>query len=103
VKLHDLSPNYDFVNLRAGIQQFVSDFRGFVFADEQPAVRVFGNLRSNRVQCDLVGFDLLEKDTNSGLNTIEHRRGRDVAIANIYIQDFFAKGYTTQFLSLCPR
>jgi hypothetical protein len=97
VKLHDLSPNYDFVNLRVGIQQFVSDFRGFVFADEQPGARLFGNYQSNRIQFNLVGFDLLEKDTNSGLNTISHRRGRDVAIANIYIQDFFAKGYTTQF------
>ncbi len=97
VKLHDLSPNYDFVNLRVGIQQFVSDFRGFVFADEQPAVRIFGNYASNRFQYNLVGFDLLEKDTNSGLNKVFSRRGREVAIANIYIQDFFFKGYTAQF------
>ena len=26
-KLRDLSPNYDFVSVRAGIQQFTSDFR----------------------------------------------------------------------------
>ena len=96
VKLHDFGPNYDFVNLRVGIQQFVSDFRGFVFADEQPGVRLFGNLKSNRFQYNLAGFDLLEKDTNSGLNTF-HRRGREVAVANVFIQDFFAKGYTTQF------
>jgi len=96
LKLHDFGPDYDFVNLRAGIQQFVSDFRGFIFADEQPGLRLFGNLRSNRVQYNLAGFDLLEKNTNSGLNTFA-RRGREVAIANIYIQDFFAKGYTTQF------
>ncbi|HZL25249.1 MAG TPA: carboxypeptidase-like regulatory domain-containing protein [Acidobacteriaceae bacterium] len=96
VKLHDFGPNYDFVNLRAGIQQFVSDFRGFIFADEQPGVRLFGNLRSNRIQYNLAGFDLLEKNTNSGLNKFA-RRGREVAIGNVYIQDFFAKGYTTQF------
>jgi hypothetical protein len=96
VKLHDFGPNYDFLNLRVGIQSFVSDFRGFVFADEQPGVRLFGNLRSNRFQYNLAAFDLLEKDTNSGLNTF-HRRAREVAIANVYIQDFFAKGYTTQF------
>ncbi len=96
VKLHDLSSDYDFVSLRAGIQQFSSDFRGFVFADEQPGVRIFGNLRANRIQFNLVGFDLLEKNTNSGLNTFD-RRGRDVAIANVYIQDFLAKGYTAQF------
>jgi hypothetical protein len=93
VKLADFGPNYDFINLRVGIQQFVSDFRGFIFADEQPGARFFGNLRSNRFQWNLAGFDLLEKNTNSGLNTFA-RRGREVAIANIFIQDFFAKGYT---------
>lgn len=96
VKLHDFGPNYDFVNLRAGIQSFVSDFRGFVFADEQPGARIFGNLRSNRFQYNLAGFDLLEKNTNSGLNSF-HRRGREVAIANFFMQDFFAHGYTVQF------
>ena len=35
VKLHDLSPNYDFVSVRAGIQEFNADFRGFLFVDEQ--------------------------------------------------------------------
>ncbi|MGA2537368.1 MAG: carboxypeptidase-like regulatory domain-containing protein, partial [Terracidiphilus sp.] len=95
VKLADVGPSYDFINLRVGIQQFVSDFRGFIFADEQPGARLFGNLRSNRIQWNLAGFDLLEKNTNSGLNTFS-RRGREVAIANVYFQDFFAKGYTAQ-------
>ena len=96
VKLDDFGPNYDFASLRVGIQQFVSDFRGFIFADEQPGVRLFGNLRSNRFQWNLAAFDFLEKNTNSGLNTF-HRRGRDLALANLYIQDFLAKGYTAQF------
>jgi hypothetical protein len=96
VKLHDFGPNYDFVNLRAGIQQFSSDFRGFIFADEQPGVRIFGNLKSNRFQYNLAAFDLLEKDTNSGLNTFR-RRGREVVIANLFVQDFLTEGYTTQF------
>ncbi len=47
-KVRDLSPNYDFLSVRAGIQEFSSDFRGFLFVDEQPAVRLFGDLRSNR-------------------------------------------------------
>src|SRR6202790_566188 len=46
VKLHDLGPNYDFVSARAGIQQFNADFRGFLFVDEEPALRIFGDLRS---------------------------------------------------------
>ena len=96
VKLHDLSPNYDFVSIRAGIQQFSSDFRGFVFSDEQPGIRVFGNLRSNRLQYNLAYFRMLEKDTNSGLNTF-HDRHQQVAIANLYVQDFLTHGYTAQF------
>jgi hypothetical protein len=95
-KLHDLSPNFDFISIRAGIQQFVSDFRGFIFAEEQPGVRLFGNLLSNRVNYNLAWFYFLEKNTNSGLNTFE-RRHQQVYIGNVYIQDFFAKGYTTEF------
>jgi hypothetical protein len=95
-KLHDLSPNYDFVSVRAGIQQFNSDFRGFLFSDEQPGLRMFGNLRSNRINYNLAGFYLLEKDSNSGLNTLE-KRGQQVYVANVYLQDFGAKGFTQQF------
>lgn len=96
VKLKDLSPNYDFISIRAGIQQFSSDFRGFIFADENNGVRIFGNLRSNRFQYNAAFFDLLEKDTNSGLNTFQ-RRFRQVGVANLYIQDFGFKGYTSEF------
>jgi len=95
-KLHDLSPNFDFISVRAGIQQFVSDFRGFIFAEEQPGIRLFGNLRSNRINYNLAYFYFLEKNTNSGLNTFE-RRHQQVYVGNVYIQDFFAKGYTTEF------
>jgi Carboxypeptidase regulatory-like domain len=95
-KIRDLSPNYDFVSVRAGIQQFTSDFRGFLFSEEQPGVRIFGNLRSNRLAYNLAWFDLLEKNTNSGLNTF-HKRGQQVYVANVYIQDFLSKGYSTEF------
>src|SRR5581483_7477624 len=95
-KIADLGPNYDFISIRAGIQQFTSDFRGLLFAQEQPGVRVFGNLRSNRFQYNAAYFFFLEKDTNSGLNTFDDRH-QQVMLANFYIQDFFAKGYTTQF------
>ncbi|MGC2185209.1 MAG: carboxypeptidase regulatory-like domain-containing protein [Terriglobales bacterium] len=95
-KIRDLSPNYDFVSVRAGIQQFTSDFRGFLFSEEQPGVRVFGNLRSNRLAYNLAWFNFLEKNTNSGLNTFQNR-GQQVYVANIYIQDFLARGYTTEF------
>ena len=96
VKLHDLSPNFDIVSIRAGIQQFNSDFRGFLFSEKQPGVRVFGNLRSNRFNYNLAYFYFLEKDTNSELNTFNSRH-QQVYIANLYIQDFLTHGYTTQF------
>ena len=41
----DLSPNYDFVSSRTGIQFFNEDFRGFLFADNNLGERIFGNIR----------------------------------------------------------
>ncbi|HEV2973166.1 MAG TPA: hypothetical protein VGY55_24580 [Pirellulales bacterium] len=94
-KLADLSPNYDFVSLRAGSQPFNSDFRGFIFDDTNRAVRLFGTRLSNRDQFNVAFFDQLEKDTNSDLNTFDDR-GQKVLIANYYRQDFIWPGYTTQ-------
>jgi len=98
VKLHDLGPNYDFISARAGIQQFNADFRGFLFVDEQPALRVFGNLHSDRIEYNLAYFHFLEKNTNSGLNTFD-RRHQQVVLGNAYLQDFFFSGYTAEFVA----
>ena len=95
LKLHDIGPNYDFVSVRAGIQGFNSDFRGFLFVEEQPGVRFFGNLDSNRWQYNAAYFNLLEKNTNSGLNSMA-LRGQQVIIANLYRQDFLFQGYAAQ-------
>jgi hypothetical protein len=95
VKLHDLGPNYDFVSVRAGIQAFNSDFRGFLFVEEQLGVRFFGNLDSNRWQYNVAYFNFLEKNTNSGLNSMA-LRNQQVIIANAYRQDFLFPGYTAQ-------
>ena len=95
-KIRDLSPNYDFLSVRAGIQEFSSDFRGFLFVEEQPGVRVFGNLHSGRWECNAAYFYLLEKNTNSGLNTFQPRH-QQVILANFYMQDFAKPGYTTEF------
>lgn len=96
VKLADLSTNYDFVSVRAGIQEFSSDFRGFLSVLEAPGVRVFGTLRSGRIEYNAAFFDLFEKDTNSGFNEWE-RRKQQVWIGNVYVQDFIVPGYTTEF------
>ena len=94
-RLFDISRNYDFVSVRAGIQGFTSDFRGFIFSDNEPGVRFFGNLDNNRYQWNIAYFNLLEKDTNSQLNSWELRH-RQVVVANLYRQDFIWQGYTTQ-------
>lgn len=94
-RLKTLSNNFDFVSARAGIQTFNSDFRGFIFFDQEPGLRIFGNLSANRYQYNLAYFAMLEKDTNSGLNSMSYR-GRQVFIANLYRQDFWKPGYTIQ-------
>jgi hypothetical protein len=96
-KLRDLTPNYDFLSFRAGVQPFASDFRGFIFSDTNLGFRLFGNYAANRFQYNLALFDRLEKDTNSGLNIFHELREQRVAVANVYWQDFVRKGYTQQF------
>ncbi len=96
-KLRDLSPNYDFLSLRVGAQPFSSDFRGFIFTDTNLGARLFGNYASNRYQYNLAFFDRFEKDTNSGLNRFGELRGQQVAVANVYLQDFLRPGYTQEF------
>lgn len=98
-KLADLSPEYDFVSIRVGSQPFVSDFRGFIYADTNAGVRVFGTLEGNRDQFNLAVFRQLEKDTNTGLNSFEFRN-QTVVIANCYRQDFIFPGYTAELSAL---
>ncbi len=95
VKLWDVNANYDFVSVRAGIQSFVSDFRGFIFSDNNLGLRFFGAADNNRVQFNAAYFSMLEKDTNSGLNRFDTRH-QNVYIANVFRQDFIRKGYTIQ-------
>ncbi len=95
VKLFDVNANYDFVSVRAGIQPFVSDFRGFIFSDNNLGFRLFGAADNNRVQFNAAYFSMLEKDTNSGLNRFDTRH-QNVYIANAFRQDFIRKGYTIQ-------
>jgi hypothetical protein len=95
LKIKDIGPNYDFVSVRAGIQGFNSDFRGFLFVEEQPGVRIFGNLDSNQWQYNVAYFNFLEKNTNSGLNSMA-LRNQQVIIANVFRQDFLFQGYTAQ-------
>jgi Class III cytochrome C family len=90
------SPYFDTTSIRAGIQPFISDFRGLIFSDTNLGARLFGNYANNRYQFNAAYFYMLEKDTNSELNT-PHFRDQTVFIANLFRQDTRFKGYTTQF------
>jgi hypothetical protein len=95
-RLGNLSNAFDSLSVRAGIQNFNSDFRGFIFATSAPGVRLFGTLRSNRYQYNVAAFDLLIKNPNTGLNELK-LRNQQVFIANLYRQDFLIPGYTIEF------
>jgi hypothetical protein len=95
---------FDFISIRAGIQPFQSDFRGFLFNDQQLGVRLFGSRDNNRFQFNLGAFWRLEKDTNSGLNSIVQRPRDDfVFVANAYRQDFLIPALTSQFTVVYNR
>jgi hypothetical protein len=97
VHLRNVSDRFDFDSVRFGIQPFSTDFRGFLFQDNQLGVRLFGTRDNNIWQYNLAWFRRLEKDTNSGLNDIsDELREDDVVIGNLYRQDFPFLGYTSQ-------
>jgi hypothetical protein len=98
--LYDLrvaSVRYDFDEVRIGVQPFSSDFRGFLFQDNQFGVRFFGNRDNNKWQYNAAWFRRIEKDINSGLNDVtEGFRDDDVFIFNLYRQDWPVLGFTSQ-------
>ena len=93
--LLDISDRYDFISSRFGIQEFQSDFRGFIYSDSAPGIRFFGNIDDNKFQWNLAWFSRLDKDTNSGMNTFDTRH-EDVFIANLYHQDTLVLGHQLQ-------
>jgi len=95
--LANISERYDFVSSRFGVQQFNSDFRGFLYNDNQPGARFFGNYDNNKTQFNLAAFSRLDKDVNSGVNTMFTDRHEDVYVANIFRQDMLALGHTMLF------
>ncbi len=95
-KLLDQTSRYDFMSIRAGIQRFGSDFRAFIFNDNNLALRLFGNVSNNKYQFNFIYLPMLEKETNSELNTVFDDRDQDVFIANLYKQDFGVLGYTAE-------
>jgi hypothetical protein len=95
--IRNVSDRFDFDSVRVGIQPFQADFRGFLFNDQQLGIRFFGNRDNNRFQYNLAAFWRLEKDTNSGLNSVVQTPRKDfVFFANLFRQDFPVVGLTSQ-------
>lgn len=86
VQLKILSEYYDQINVRVGRQGFNFDFRGFVFADVNDGIRLFGNATENRYQYNLFAFNLVQKDAVTGLNTFDSRQ-QVVSGFNVIRQD----------------
>jgi hypothetical protein len=95
-RLAVVGPNFDFVSLRVGMQNFNSDFRGFLFADNQLGARLFGTLNSQRDTYNVALFSMRQRDEVSQLHSFERRR-QTVFLANWFRQDFGTKGYTALF------
>lgn len=93
----NVSDRFDFDSIRVGIQPFNMDFRGFLFQDNQLGIRFFGNRDNNRIQYNFGAIWRLEKDTNSGLNSVVQRPRDDfILFANLFRQDFPVPGLTSQ-------
>jgi hypothetical protein len=95
-RLKVVSPNFDSVSLRVGMQNFNSDFRGFLFADNQLGARLFGTLNSQRDTYNIAFFSMRQRDEVSQLHSFDSRR-QSVFLMNWFRQDFGTKGYTALF------
>ncbi len=104
--VRDVSERFDFDSVRIGIQPFSTDFRGFLFQDNQLGARLFGTRDNNLVQYNLAYFRCIEKDTNSGLNDVTTSRCATTmsSCSIIYRQDMPSSGFTSQVIvALQPR
>ena len=96
-KIANTDKNFDFVSVRTGIQPFTADFRGFLYSDNNLGTRLFGGFDNNKFQFNVAYFRQIEKDTNSGLNSMRKLRPQNVYIANLFRQDFLGiHGYTIE-------
>jgi hypothetical protein len=86
LRLVTLSPRFDYASLRAGLQPFVSDFRGFVLNDLPLGARLFGTADGNRVQWNAGAFVLMRKDPETRVNRLE-RSDRELVVGNLLVRD----------------
>jgi hypothetical protein len=86
LRLATLSPRFDYASARAGLQPFVSDFRGFVLNDLPLGVRLFGTASGNRMQWNAGAFVLMRKDPETRISRLE-RSDRELVVGNLFVRD----------------
>jgi hypothetical protein len=101
--LRDVSSNYDFDSVRLGIQAVTSDFRGFVLADQPLGVRVFGTRDNDVYQYNIGWFRPLPKNAARQNQFGAGLPENDVLLANLYVQDLFRPGLTSEFIVMYDR
>lgn len=91
--LWDSNPYLDFGSIRVGRQAFASDFRNFIFTDQNDGIQLFGTLNESKVDFQLAFFDLVAKDPVSNLNRGFEDREQTFLAANVFFEDLLATGY----------
>ena len=101
--LRDVSSNYDFDSLRVGIQAVNSDFRGFVLSDQPVGIRLFGTRDNDIYQYNIGWFRPLPKNAARQDEFGAGLPANDILLANLYIQDLFKPGLTSEILFMYDR
>jgi hypothetical protein len=101
--LRDVSENYDFDSLRVGIQAVNSDFRGFVLSDQPVGIRLFGTRDNDIYQYNIGWFRPLPKNAARQDEFGAGLPANDILLANLYIQDLFKPGLTSEITFLYDR
>jgi hypothetical protein len=101
--LRDVSANYDFDSVRVGIQAVNSDFRGFILADQPVGIRFFGTRDNDVYQYNIGVFRPLPKNAARQDEFGAGLPDNDILLANLYVQDLFRPGLTSEFLFMYNR
>jgi hypothetical protein len=101
--IRDVSSNYDFDSVRIGIQAVDSDFRGFILSDQPVGVRVFGTRDNDIYQYNIGIFRPLPKNSARQDEFGAGLPDNDILLANLYIQDLFVRGLTSEVLFMYDR
>jgi hypothetical protein len=101
--LRDVSSNYDFDSVRVGIQAVDSDFRGFVLADQPLGIRLFGTRANDVYQYNIGWFRPMPKNAARQNQFAAGLPENDILLANVYVQDMYKAGLTSEFLVMYDR